>query len=328
MSIETLPASWYHDDAIFDRERRLLFAREWQCLGVVPTTSMKGDVAGWPIVVVRDGVTVRAFHDVCRHRASPLDCTSAGFVCPYHGWTYGLDGALKRARDFGDDVPDGFDLVPVRAEVWRNLVFVNVSGDAATLVESLGADFVAELDDFDIESFEVVEEAHHVLRCNWKTYADNYGEGYHIPVLHPTLHQEIRTSEYRVDVHDRWTKHSAPTRDGAPTAGRWLWRFPNLALNVYADGMNLERFTPVDARTVRIDYCFLFRPGCVDEASMKMSNDLLVEDATMCEAVQRNLEAGIYDVGVLSPKHEHGVALLHRLVREALDYSAMRSDPA
>jgi choline monooxygenase len=82
--------------------------------------------------------------------------------------------------------------------------------------------------------------------------------------------------------------------------------------------MNVERFTPVTPTTTRIDYLFCFRDGAVDEAAMKLSNDLLAEDAAICELVQRNLELGVYETGILSPAHEGGLALLHDLVRSAL----------
>ena len=229
---------------------------------------------------------------------------------------------------------------------WRGLVWVNVSLDVPF---DLGS-FAAECEGFDIESFRLAGETSHVLRCNWKTYADNYGAseegnylrltvllsvswgskqeqpevvasfawGYHIPFIHPELNRQLDMRTYRVDAHDRWTRHSATMRDGSPAAGVWLWRFPNLALNVYADGMNVERFTPVDATTTRIDYTYFFRDGVGDDDAIKLSQELLAEDGAICEAVQRNLEAGIYDTGVLSPRHEGGLVLLQRLVREAL----------
>jgi choline monooxygenase len=273
-------------------------------------------------VVCQDDGSLCAFHNVCRHRAAPLvrarcGALPGGFVCPYHGWSYDLDGTLRRARDFGCDAGD-LPLLPVHVDTWRGLVFVHLGDDPVPLVDHLGA-FGAECADFDMEAFELTHEASHVVACNWKAYGDNYGEGYHIPFIHPELNHQVDARAYLVEVFDRWTRHSAPARDGSLTTGRWLWRFPNLALNLYPDGMNVERFTPLGPQRTRIDYAFFFRHGRHDEETVKLSTELLAEDAAICEAVQRNLATGAYTEGVLSPRHEPGLELFQRLVREALE---------
>ena len=117
--------------------------------------------------------------------------------------------------------------------------------------------------------------------------------------------------------------HSAPARRGAATAGRWLWRFPNLAVNVYPDGMNVERFLPLGPRRTRIVYDYFFRDlspaaQAANDEVVRLSLEVLDEDRVICEAVQRNLESGVYDLGRLSPRHENGVAYLQSLVREAV----------
>ena len=327
----TLPASWYHDPSVYERERHAIFASEWLYAGPdrglhTPGDFLAADIAGWQVVVVvgRDG-ELRGFHNVCRHRAGPLVDAGSGnaalFVCRYHGWTYDLDGSLRNARDFGAD--DDFDaaefrLHPVRAERWRGLVFVNLDLEARPLVEDLG-EFAFECEGFPMESLEFTSEVSHELAANWKTYADNYMEGYHIPLVHPALNREIDARQYRVDVRGRYAVHSAPARDGSPTSGKWLWRFPNLALNLYPDGMNVERFVPVSPTRCRVVYHYFFKDGREDKDSIDMSMLLLDEDARICEAVQRNLESGAYDEGRLSPRHESGVVRFQELVRMALE---------
>ena len=321
----TLPASWYVDPAIYERERHAVFGREWQCVGAAerverPGTYLAGDVAGWRVLVVRDGGgELRGFHDVCRHRAGPLvdgdhGSCAGGLVCRYHGWAYDLDGRLRNPRDFGCEVDTA--LLPVAAATWRGLVFVHLDPLAAPL--DLGG-FAAECDGFEMEAFRLAHEASHLVECNWKTYADNYGEGYHIPLVHPELNRQVDARSYRIDAHDAgWVRHSAPARDGSLTTGRWLWRFPNLALNLYPDGMNVERFTPLGAGRTRVDYSFFFREGAEDDETVKLSTEILDEDRRICEAVQRNLASGAYDTGWLSPRHEDGLALFHRLLRDRL----------
>ena len=211
----------------------------------------------------------------------------------------------------------------MRVDSWRGLVFVNLDldGAAPTLLDSLGT-FVDACDEFPIESFVPGSESEHELACNWKTYADNYLEGYHIPLVHPALNKEIDAKRYRVDVDERhrWVMHSAPARDGALNLGRWLWRWPNLAVNLYAEGMNVERYDPVGLARTRVRYSFAFAdPDAPSNAeTARLSSLTLAEDKAICEAVQRNLDSGAYDTGVLSPRHEHGVAVFQRWLSEAV----------
>lgn len=327
--MRSLPASCYTDPATYERERHAVFATAWHYVGPQSQLARPGDhfaveVAGWPIVVVNAGdAGLRAHHNVCRHRAGPLVWDGAGscatFVCRYHGWTYDLDGRLRTARDFGEAVPPDTDLVPARAEVWRGLVFVHLDPDAPALADALGS-FADECAGFGIEELTFGFEVVHELRCNWKTYADNYLEGYHLPFVHPELTKEVDVRRYTVTVHDDWCRHDAPRRDGAVNAGRWLWRYPNLAVNLYADAMNVERFLPVGHDRTRVVYHYWFRDpdDPANAAVERMSRTVLDEDRAICEAVQRNLDAGVYDTGVLSPKHENGVAAFQARIAEAL----------
>jgi phenylpropionate dioxygenase-like ring-hydroxylating dioxygenase large terminal subunit len=338
MAAFTLPAPWYVDASVWARERRAVFGREWLFVGhrqrlSAPGDYVAADIAGWPLVVVvdEDG-QLRAHHNVCRHRAGPLvqdDCGRVpSLVCRYHGWAYGLDGRLRVARDFG--TCDGFDPAEVAlpgavVDAWRGLVFVNLDLDhtAPPLLEALGT-FADECEPFPIEDLVLTHEAQHDLACNWKTYADNYLEGYHIPLVHPALSKEIDVKRYTVDVDEghRWVRHSAPARDGAVNSGRWLWRWPNLALNLYPDAMNIERYDPVGPGATRLRYSYFFRRPDDREANdavIRVSAQVTAEDVAICESVQRNLESGSYDAGWLSPKHEAGVAAFQRWVREAVD---------
>lgn len=341
MSEPTLPARWYHDAATHEAERRLIFRRSWLFAGFSadlcePGDYFAADLAGCSIVVALDGEGIlRAHHNVCRHRAGPLVAPGSSgnvgsFVCRYHGWAYGLDGKLRSARDFGADC-DGIELAPVLVEQWRGLVFVKLdagpdpdrdSGRSVSLTDDLG-DFADACAEFPIESFVPVRHSEHFLACDWKTYADNYLEGYHVPLVHPGLNKEIDAKRYRVEVHEkhRWVEHSAPARHGAVNLGRWLWRWPNFALNLYPEAMNVERWDPLRAGRCLLRYSYAFAdPGASDEIDevVRVSSEITSEDAAICEAVQRNLESGTYDVGWLSPKHEGALAAFGRWVQSAL----------
>ena len=331
----TLPAIAYHDDTWFAREREAVFASTWQLAGFRAQLRRPGDyvrheVAGWPVVVfVSDNGSLRAFHNVCRHRAGPLVTEACGhcpvIVCGYHGWTYGLDGTLLRTRDFGDATdfdPADFGLLPVSVAEWRGLIFVRIAPEGPSLTDSLGT-LVGRCADQPIDQLTYSHRVTHEVNANWKTYTDNYGEGYHVPFVHPELNRQINVREYRVAVHHHWVEHSAPTRDGAVTAGLWLWRFPNLGLNVYPGGMNVERWLPLGPRRTQVTYDFFFADASpaatgINAEIERLGVEVLDEDRRICEAVQRNLQAGIYTQGRLSPRYENGVHAFQTWVRDAM----------
>jgi len=324
------PAVIYTDPLRYESERRAVFAREWTAVGTASQVATPGAflsvwVAGYPLVVVNDAGTLRAFQNVCRHRAGPLVDEASGtcgrFVCRYHGWAYALDGWLTSARDFGAEVdPSRFSLTPASVAAWRGLLFVSPDPAEPDLGAWLGP-IARHSTHFPMETFEVTHRSSHDMEANWKVYAENYQEGYHIPLVHPGLHRQIDSSRYEVATDGPVTVHRAPTRNGAVTEGAWLWRFPGMALNLYPSGLCLESYWPLGPTSTRVEYTFCFAPGTPAteaEASVASSVAILDEDRAICEAVQRNLASGMARPGVLSPRHEAGVALVQSLVAAAL----------
>ena len=322
-------------------EREAIFGQEWLCLGSAAAVADVGSylaesVVGWPIVVARDADGVlRSFHNVCRHRAGPLVDDGMGtcrsFVCRYHGWSYELDGALRSARGSGlaAEELDGLGLLEVRVAEWRGLLFVTLGHDTPEIDAWLGEGFIAQCADFPMEAWPPTVRQTHPIACNWKTYSDNYLEGYHIPFVHPALARAIDTSSYEVHVEDGWIRHSAITRDGASTSGVWLHHWPNLALNLYERGMSVERWLPTSPTTcdLVLDYCFADASDAADnQRDVDSSTQTCLEDKAICEAVQRNLEAGAYLDGLLAPRHEAGVADFQARVRHARSLVAVPPD--
>lgn len=329
----TLPAAAYRDPETWERERRGVFARTWQFLGheqeaADPGDWLSADVAGFPVVAVRgeDGA-FSAFHNVCRHRAGPLVEGARGrcdgeLVCRYHGWRYALDGRLRSAVGFGP--AEGFDprdypLFSARVESWRGLLFLNLDLQAAPL-----ADLVAPLEALfaarDLAPAAQTMRRGHDLRCNWKTYVENYLEGYHIGCVHPALATDMDMDAYRVTVTGDMALQEVRPRDGATdaNAGLWAWLWPNLAVNVYRYGLMIEHMRPVGHDRTRLDYLYLYDPAVGGmEAVLETSDRLTAEDVAIVEGVQRNLDAGVYQSGVLSPRHENAVGWFQDRVREA-----------
>jgi choline monooxygenase len=331
---ETLPARLYGDTAVYEIERREIFARTWQLLAHESQLPRPGDYlatnfAGYPVLAVRgeDG-QVRAFHNVCRHRAGPLvedgtgHCAGA-LVCRYHAWKYALDGRLASARDFGAAEafdPREYGLFRLQCDMWRGFVFVNMDADAQQLGEAI-APLERRMQHRAAERFQNPRASSHEMRCNWKTYVENYLEGYHIPVLHPMLNSTI-AADYGTEIEPPAQFYRATPKNDAPIAGLWAWTWPCLGVNVYADGILMERMWPISVDRTRLDYLFLFSEDA-DEAEIErqIAASLVTtqEDIDICEAVQRNLGAGIYQTGRLSPKHEHGVAWFQKQVLRAIN---------
>ncbi|HVY85125.1 MAG TPA: aromatic ring-hydroxylating dioxygenase subunit alpha [Caulobacterales bacterium] len=329
---ETLPASWYRDASLWPRERADIFAKSWMFATHVSAIAEAGSwraetLAGYPVLIVRDDKgELRAFHNVCRHRAGPLTQHEEGrcdgaLVCQYHGWRYALDGRLRQARDFGP--ADNFDprelaLFPLGLEVWRGLVFVAI--DPRQRLSDVLAPLDQRLGDADWSRMHIALRRSHELACNWKTYVENYLEGYHIPLIHAGLDAEVDSGKYNVRVEDRVVIHEAPMRKtGAVYDGLWAWAWPNIGFNIYARGLMMERMAPLGNERTRLDYLYLMPEGeSVSEETLAMSDVVVGEDKWVAERVQENLDAGIYDTGRLSPKHEMGVAAFQDMVRRAL----------
>lgn len=335
----TLPAAWYCEPAVFQRERDAIFGREWLLFGHEAEIPGPGDalaqcVAGWPVFVRRgkDGA-LRGFHDVCRHRAGPIVGLPGGesvevvrvprLRCRYHGWLYDERGRLERTPDFGepeDFDASGFSLEPLRVESWQGLVFVCLDLEGPELEPSLGR--LPELiEGLDLQRFVFHSRASHLLRCNWKTYVENYLEGFHIPYVHPVLHREVDMKSYEVRAERRVVTHHARPRAGVAKPvydGLWAWLYPNVAINIYGGGLSVERMMPLTTGQTRIEYLFFFAEGADTDAAQAIAAEVTKEDIVICEAVQRNLEAGVYQRGRLSPRHEAGVHDFQRRVRAAL----------
>jgi choline monooxygenase len=342
----TIPAPWYRDPRIADLERTSVFSATWQAVGRLDQVREKGqfftvDMAGEPIVVVRgDDEQLRAFYNVCRHHAAAVVPEAQGcakqFRCPYHGWTYGIDGILKGMVEF--DGVCNFDradngLVPLRFDVWENFVFVNLDGQAAPLQEFLGAvpDLVAPL--------ELTKKLHYFdrriypLNCNWKVYVDNYLDGgYHVPHAHKGLSSVIEYTKYTIENFERACLQSSPLSSDAAAAGVaatrqgrafYLWIYPNFMINAYEGVMDTNLVVPLgtDKCAVVFDYYFADTSpaaGAHNRESIAVSEKVQDEDMAICDAVQRGLHSRAYVAGRLSVRREAGEHLFHRLLHAGL----------
>ena len=335
----TLPSRLYMDPSVLAHEKRHIFNATWQLAGRIDRVAAPGSyftasIAGESIIVVRDaGGTLRAFHNVCRHRAGQVadgEGTCRAFQCSYHGWTYALDGSLIGTPDW-DGVENfdrtGMGLKPVEVSVWEQLVFVRIdAGDSKVSLETLLSDGQSRLPTVDVKSMSYRVRRDYVIECNWKVYVDNYLEGYHIPIVHPSLMRELDYTRYRTITSRYSSLQDAPIRTGEDPGRRYnasesqsealfFWIFPNLMLNVYPDNLSTNLIVPLSAERTLTIFEWYFRDAnqATEEETLRLSDEIQQEDIRVCEAVQRGLNSVSYDRGRYSVKRENGLHHFHSL---------------
>jgi len=335
MPLTNLEARYYVDPDVFAAERQRIFKRHWQMLGPATRLASPGDylavdVAGWKLFALRgrDGV-LRGFHNVCRHRGARLLADGAGqcsrLRCPYHQWVYDDGGALRQAPWFGDDAAFKIEDWPLQAAhvaEWRGLVFLAIEPESA-LLEQLG-DLPEEVAQEPIETYSAVEQRRFTMQSNWKTYTDNFVEGYHIPGIHPGFMKVIEFARFETVAQNRMVRMSAPQKDGSIYGGKWLWMWPNWTLSAFPGGMNTSRINPLGVSSTELIYDFYFADSGGEGAAARrhtidVNCGIVREDFGICEHTQENYASGAYEPGPLSPRHEQSVVYFQAMVKAALD---------
>jgi phenylpropionate dioxygenase-like ring-hydroxylating dioxygenase large terminal subunit len=345
----TIPAGWYTDPRVLELELDAVFRSTWQVAGRVDEVRSPGSYiscelpGGEPIVVARgdDGV-LRAMFNVCRHHAAAVVSEPAGsarqFRCPYHGWTYGLDGSLKGTPDFTgvcDFDRSANGLVPLACARCEQWLFVRADVSGPRLDDDLGPQLVGQLQALGLDAFNWMERRHYIVNCNWKVFVDNYLDGgYHVPHLHKGLDSVLNYHDYSIEIGERYCLQGSPmvtegadTRTGAVRTGKrasYYWIYPNFMINCYGNTMDTNLVIPrgVDKTEVVFDFYFTdvsdaARAGNL--ASIEVSEQIQEEDVAICVSVQRGLRSRAYDTGRLSVRREAGEHLFHRLLHADLE---------
>jgi choline monooxygenase len=344
----TIPASWYTDKRVFALEQETVFSRSWHFAARVDQLTNAGDyvtteIAGEPVVIVRGSDDqIRGFFNACRHHAAAVMTEPAGNApqmrCPYHGWTYSLEGELKGTPDFNDvcnfnRAENG--LLPIETAVWEQWVFVRIekaSGGAISLEEFLG-DLVSQFKPLDVSSLHWFERRAYTLNCNWKVFIDNYLDGgYHVPHLHKGLDSVLDYSEYTIENGGHFCLQSSPIvrgdddEVGSVRSGQralYYWLYPNLMINLYQGVMDTNLVRPITIDRTQVIFDFYFTDvsetaRAHNRASVEMGDRIQQEDLDICESVQRGLGSRAYQAGRLSVRREAGEHLFHRLLHADL----------
>ena len=355
-----LPSTAYTSPDFLKQEQDLLFAPGWIYVGQAAALARPGDgqpveVAGRPLILLRNRAgEIKAFHNVCSHRNALLSREPFGgrptITCPYHSWTYDLDGRLIRTPHIGGQgihkcagiEPQDLGLRPVRIESWAGLMFVNLTGDAPAL-----AAWLKPLTDrwraYDFSQLRHGGGRSYELRTNWKHAVENYLESYHLPWVHPGLNSYSRMSDHYgfiagPDSGGQGTTVYAPgSKDGQAlpamalpedqvTRGEYPVLYPNLLTGIQADHFYLIEVVPVSPAVTRERFdIFFFGDAAMDDAhraireqTIERWNDVFVEDIDVVERLQQGHASPAATGGRFSPVQDQVVYQFQRWVLERM----------
>jgi phenylpropionate dioxygenase-like ring-hydroxylating dioxygenase large terminal subunit len=365
----SLPAWLYTDPEVVEVETARIFRPSWQIVCHINDLSNPGDYhtldyIGESVIAIRgeDG-TVRAFTNVCRHRAmrmveGPSGCARK-LVCPYHAWTYGSDGRLTGVP-FRGDYP-GLDLskhglAPVEVELWRGFVFVRLEDQGGPSVAEMMAPYEAEVEPYRFEAMQTISPLRTRNRAvNWKNLGDNYSDGLHIPVAHPGLTRLFGKS-YKIEAQPWVDKMSGYLTDG-PTRNLWetfyqkhlphaphlpdshqrLWLYyklwPNQAFDIYADQVDFMQWLPTGPTSCMLREMVFALPDdrremkLVRYANWRINRMVNAEDTWLIERIQKGMASKSYQVGPLG-ESEVCLRSFARKIRALIPEARQHQQPA
>jgi phenylpropionate dioxygenase-like ring-hydroxylating dioxygenase large terminal subunit len=340
-----LPPACYTSPEFYAREMERIFRRDWLCVGRADEVAEPGDylsleLLGEPLVMVRDAAgEVRVLSTICRHRAMPVVGGSGharNFVCPYHTWTYGLDGRLLGAPEMSKT--PGFDgaecrLPGLRCEIWEGFVFVNFDPEAPALGPPLSG-LAALLQNYDLAGLKTVRRVAFDMDCgwNWKLMCENFMEPYHhigthrqsLEPLMPArrsvtlepdgpyavVHMRYREGD-RSTEHDRWGASALPMLGGLSEEERnratLVHVFPTGLITLLPDHVEFYRLFPEGPSRIRLEKLLCVSPGAAVRDTLDAEMAQIVkgfvtirdEDIAICRAVQEGLGSRFAEPGRL-----------------------------
>ncbi|HET6214001.1 MAG TPA: aromatic ring-hydroxylating dioxygenase subunit alpha [Micromonosporaceae bacterium] len=325
-----LPAAAYTDPAVLDWELAHLFAGSWTAVGrtaeLAGGTQAAYSVGRVGVLITLADNRVRAFANVCRHRAHELlpfgeSANRPAILCPYHGWSYALDGTLRAAPRMGDHLDAAtHGLVELPVIDWHGWMFVNASGTARPFADHIGA-LAGHVAPYAPETLVVKARQEYEVAANWKILVENYHECYHCPLIHPELcavtppnsgenwHQpgawvggSMRLREHAETMSLDGRSYGVPLDGVDPRSVNYLGLQPNLLLSLHPDYVLTHRLEPLAAGRTHVVCEWLFPHGVTDPAYAVEFWDITNrQDWRACESVQRGVSSPHYRPGPLAP---------------------------
>lgn len=350
----SLPAAWYTDPAIGVVERDRIFRRAWQYVGRTDQLANVGDyitgsAGDLPVVVVRGEQGLQAFLNVCRHRRH-LVVSGVGnrkvLQCPYHAWSYDLDGCLRAApradREQGFRLED-YPLLRVQVNTWGPFVFVNADAGALPLAHYLGEmPQLMNRNGLDLAQLRFHERTEWRTAANWKVMIENYLECYHCPVAHPGFSSvvDVDPDAYALEPFEWFSVQHAPVlasavgeagkrpaydARGPGVRAQYYFLWPNFSLNINPGHPNLLIHGwvpegPDHTRGFTEQFFGPDTPAEFQEQLLAFSHQVGTEDEALTVSVQRGLQAGLPEQARLLPRSERLIVHFQKLVLRALTH--------
>lgn len=336
---ETPPKEWYRDPAILEAERERVFSSRWLYVAradmlEAPGSYVSALLGDDPIVVTRDlDGTLHALANSCRHHGTRVaeGCGKVhALTCPYHGWTYGLDGRLLRAPDAGGIHMDraAMALPRLSVDTFGPLIFCRDGDEGPSLSDYLGP-IAARLGP--LETLRFYERRIYPIECNWKVYSDNYLDGgYHIAHLHRGLADQLALDSYRTELLPNGSIQTCGGDDARiGAAATYAYVYPNLMLNRYGRCFDINLVRPTGPETCEVVFDWYFESGAGDDpldraASVAQSEQVQREDIDVSKKVQEGLRSRFYQRGRYAPACEAGMHQFHSMLARDLGLEARR----
>jgi choline monooxygenase len=320
----TIPSSWYYDEPIHQRDQRI-YHKTWQLVAHLDELKENGDfvtftVCNEPVLVMNNNGKIKAMSNVCRHRGTTLLNDLKGRVnkirCPYHGWTYNLEGKLLGTPEFEgvkNFCKEKNSLPEFSIKIISPLVFACLESP------------IAPAPDFpDFCHLKRIERRTYDLLCNWKVFVDNYLDGgYHVNYVHQKLAESIDYSQYKTVIGDHYVLQTSPLNNSnnlRTGIAQYYWFFPNLMLNFYDGYADINTVFPISPTECRVYFDFYFDTRKYDEQtitdSIQLAHQVQTEDRMICEKVQQGMLSRLYNVGRFSTSRENGDYYFQTLLKD------------
>ncbi len=363
-----LPNDCYTDNAYHAWEKKCVFFANWAAIGFgkdisAPGDAMPIDFLGMPLLAVRaENGEVNVFQNTCRHRGMILleeKANLRGVIrCPYHSWCYDLNGALRMTPHVGgpgnnvhcDIKKPELGLWEIRSFVWRDVIFVNISGEAPAF-EHYASALIDRWNEFEQPIYHAGDDSCFSLdvRTNWKLAVENYCESYHLPWVHPGLNSYSKLSDhYHIEEPGRYSGQGtlvySPMMDASGTrfqefaglsekwdrAGEYVAFFPNVLFGVHRDHSYAIILEPVaiDRTVEHISLYYASEEMCgADWAEMRAKNsamwkEVFVEDVFVVEGMQKGRRGPMFDGGKFSPAMDGPTHVFHHWVADQLRHGS------